>query len=82
MKVKSVNMLKGNEILARPVMTKNYSELLAVGTVLKPEYIEKLKELNIQEVYIKSDEKHYQKVDILKNMKIDEYEPFLGPLYT
>ena len=66
MKLKSVNLLKGNEILARPVMTKNYSELLAVGTVLKPEYIEKLKELNIQEVYIKSDEKHYQKVDILK----------------
>ena len=54
MKLKSVNLLKGNEILARPVMTKNYSELLAVGTVLKQEYIEKLKELNmlISECYL------------------------------
>lgn len=66
MKLISVDMLKGNEVLGRPVMTKNYSELLAAGTVLKPEYIEKLKELDIKEVYIKYSEHHYKKVEILK----------------
>ena len=66
MKLMAVDMLKGNEKLGRAVMTKNYRELLAAGTVLKPEYIEKLKELDIKEVYIKCDEKYYKKVDILK----------------
>mgnify|MGYP006992122057 CR=1 FL=1 len=66
MKLVSVDRLKGDEVLARPIMTKNYSELLAAGTVLKPEYIEKLKELDIKEVYIKYSEHHYKKVEILK----------------
>lgn len=66
MKLKSVDSLKGNEVLARPIMTSGYSELLATGTVLKPEYISKIKELGIKEVYIKCDEKHYEKVNILK----------------
>ena len=66
MKLIAVDKLKGNEVLARAVMTKNYSELLAAGTKLKPEYISKLIELDIKEVYIKCDESHYKKVDILK----------------
>lgn len=66
MKLKSVNLLEGNEILARAVMTSNYSELLTAGTVLKPDYIEKLKELDIKEVYIKCNDKHYEKVEILR----------------
>lgn len=66
MKLVSVDMLKGNETLARAVMTNNYSELLAAGTVIKPEYIDKLKELDIKEVYIKQDEGQYEKIDILK----------------
>ena len=66
MKLVSVDMLKGNEVLGRAVMTKNYSELLAAGTVIKPDYIDKLKELDIKEVYIKRDDEHYEKVDILK----------------
>ena len=45
MKLISVDRLKGDEVLARAVMTKNYSELLAAGTKLKPEYINKLIEL-------------------------------------
>lgn len=66
MKLTSVDRLKGDEILARPVMTKNYSELLAAGTKLKPEYINKLIELDIKEVYIKYNNDDYKKVDILK----------------
>lgn len=66
MKLVAVDMLKGKEVLGRAVMTKNYNELLAAGTVLKPDYIEKLKELDIREVYIKCDDSYYEKVDILK----------------
>lgn len=66
MRLVAVDVLKGNEQLGRAVMTNNYNELLAAGTVLKPEYIEKLKELDIKEVYIKSDDEYCNKVDILK----------------
>lgn len=66
MKLVAVDLLKGNEVLGRAVMTKNYNELLAADTVLKPEYIEKLKELDVREVYIKCDDNYYKKVDILK----------------
>ena len=68
MKLVSVDRLKGDEVLARPVMTKNYSELLAAGTKLKLEYINKLIELDIKEVYIKYNDNDYdyEKVDILK----------------
>lgn len=44
--------LTGNESLAKSVMTDDYNILLASGTVLRQEYIDKLKELNINEVYI------------------------------
>ena len=66
MKLIPVSKLRGDEVLARAVMTKSYSELLAAGTKLKPEYINKLIELDIEEVYITYDEAQYQKVDILK----------------
>ena len=66
MKLIAVDRLKGDEVLARAVMTKNYSELLAAGTKLKPEYINKLIELDIKEVYIKYEDSDYEKVEILK----------------
>ena len=35
MKLIAVDRLKGDEVLARAVMTKNYSELLAAGTTFR-----------------------------------------------
>lgn len=55
MKLCKVNNLVENSILARPVMTEDYQILLAEGTVLKKEYIIKMKEFFIQEVYIEED---------------------------
>ncbi|MDD3417231.1 MAG: HD domain-containing protein [Lachnospiraceae bacterium] len=52
MKLCNVDSLTGKEILARPIMTGSYQILLAEGTELRQEYIEKIKELGIQEVYI------------------------------
>lgn len=48
-----VDNLKGNEILAVPVLSCSGIILLHVDTMLDKKYIEKLKELDISNVYIK-----------------------------
>lgn len=58
--------LTGTEILARDVFTPEYQVLLSVGMPLKQEYVEKLRELDIKEVYIKEEEPHTKTVAILK----------------
>ncbi len=42
-------------VLAKPVMTFDYQVLLAEGTILRPEYVEKLKDMGITEVYIEEE---------------------------
>ena len=66
MKRCEVDNLTGTEVLARDVFTSEYQILLSSGVQLKEEYIDKLKELNIKEVYIKEDEPHTKTVMILK----------------
>lgn len=66
MRLCKVNDLNGTEILAKDAMTLEYKILLSAGTLLKPEYIEKLKELNVREVYIKEDAPDTKEVVILK----------------
>ena len=56
MKKCRVDDLKGTEILAKDVLTPEYQILLSVGMQLKQEYIEKLRELDIKEVYVEEDE--------------------------
>ncbi|MEG1848444.1 MAG: HD domain-containing phosphohydrolase [Lachnospiraceae bacterium] len=52
MKVCKITELTEKDIVAKPVMTEDYQVLLAEGTVLKKEYIEKLQEFYIREVWI------------------------------
>lgn len=59
--------IKGNEILARAILTSNYKELLSEGTRLKKEYIPKLKELGITEVYVNEKETDPVALAILKD---------------
>lgn len=66
MRLCKVNDLTGKEILAKDVFTTEYNILLSEGTVLKHEYIEKLKELNIRQVYIQEEEPNTKTVMILK----------------
>ena len=66
MKRCKVDDLTGREILARDVLTPEYQILLSVGTPLKQEYIEKLRELDIKEVYIEGDESNTKTVVILR----------------
>lgn len=66
MRLCKLSDIKGNEILARPVMTSDYKELLAAGTVLKPEYVSKLEYLGITEVLINDSKLKPEEVQILK----------------
>ncbi|MCM1252428.1 MAG: HD domain-containing protein [Clostridium sp.] len=68
-KVCKVDDLTGRERLADSVINEDYTVLLAEGTLLREEYIEKLKEQNIKKVYV-WDEKDVKAVAILKeNLK-------------
>lgn len=55
MVLKKVIDLEGNEILARPLMTWDYQIILPEGAVLKKEYIDRIIELGILEVYVKKE---------------------------
>lgn len=66
MKMYRVEELQGNETVARPVMTLDYTVLLSKGTVLKKEYIEKLKVLGINEVYVEDTSLDVETIGILK----------------
>ena len=59
--------LKGGEILARAIITEEYNELLPEGTVIKEEYVEKLINLGITQVYISEEHVETEKeIEILK----------------
>jgi len=53
MKLLKLEQITGQEELARAIMTDDYKELLSEGARLKKEYISKLRELGITEVYVK-----------------------------
>ncbi len=54
---KSIEELEGNEILAKPLMTWDYQIVLPEGAVIRKEYVERIMELGIFEVYVKEQEK-------------------------
>lgn len=60
-----IDDLTGKERLANNVLSEDYAILLAEGTLLKKEYIEKLKENNIKKVYV-WDDKDIESVVVLK----------------
>ena len=61
-----INNVKDGDILARAIVTDEYNELLPKGTVLKTDYIKKLEELDIKEVYIEGEGITEQDAAILK----------------
>ena len=56
MKRMKLSELTGNEILAQSLMTWDYQIILPEGAVLKKEYIDKIEEMGILEVYVKEDD--------------------------
>ena len=53
MKLYKLEQLSEGKILAKDIFTKDYQILLSEGTVIKDEYIKKLQEFGIREVYIR-----------------------------
>lgn len=74
MKLCKVSDIVGNEKLARPIMTSNYQELLAAGTVLKIEYVPKILQLGITEVFIEDAKLSPEQVVILREDVEDLYK--------
>ncbi len=52
MKLVKVSDLKGNERLAKHILTESGSELMAQGSIIKVDYIDKLIQLGIEQVFI------------------------------
>lgn len=67
MQIKKLAELRGNEILARDIMTWDYQMILPQGAVIKKDYIKKLSELGINEVYVKEEESKSGEIAILKS---------------
>lgn len=49
---RKVEELQGNEVLSKPLMTWDYQIILPEGAIIRPDYIEKLKELGVFDVWI------------------------------
>ncbi len=55
MKLVPICNLRGDEVLAKHIIGFNEVELIAAGTVLKKEYLQKLIEIGIKAVYVEDD---------------------------
>lgn len=55
MRVISVDSVKGHELLAKDILNDNHAVLMTAGTTVKREYINRLKELDIEFIYVEDD---------------------------
>jgi HD-GYP domain-containing protein (c-di-GMP phosphodiesterase class II) len=55
MRIISIDSVKGNELLAKDIMSGNDSVLITAGSVVKIEYVNKLKELHVEYIYVEDE---------------------------
>jgi HD-GYP domain-containing protein (c-di-GMP phosphodiesterase class II) len=55
MRIISLDSIKGNELLAKDIINNNDSVLMAAGTVVKREYVKRLKDLKIEYLYVEDE---------------------------
>jgi HD-GYP domain-containing protein (c-di-GMP phosphodiesterase class II) len=55
MRIISLDKVKGNELLAKDIINKNNTLLMTVGTMVKKEYAERLKDLGIEYIYVEDE---------------------------
>lgn len=55
MRIISVDSIKGHELLAKDILNDSNSILMMAGTIVKKEYINRLKELNIEFIYVEDE---------------------------
>ena len=74
MKIRATSILKGGEVLAEPVFTKEKEILIPGGTVLKAEYIPLILSLGIDALMIEDPYKNYESpTSIINEEKINIY---------
>ncbi len=64
---KAIQDICENDIVAREILTSDFQVILGEGTVLKREYIKRLEELGITEVFIKEPQAEENEMVILKD---------------
>lgn len=55
MRIISVDFVKGHECLAKDILNENNSVLMTAGTIIKKDYVSRLKELNIEYIYVEDE---------------------------
>ncbi|MGB4661834.1 MAG: HD domain-containing phosphohydrolase [Mobilitalea sp.] len=55
MRIISLDSVKGNELLAKDIINANDSVLMIAGTIVRKEYVKRLKELNIEYIYVEDE---------------------------
>ncbi len=55
MRIISLDTVKGNELLAKDIISSSDSTLMTAGTVVKKEYVKRLKALNIEYIYVEDE---------------------------
>lgn len=55
MRIISVDSVKGHECLAKDIVNENNFVLMTAGTIVKKDYVSRLKELNIEYIYVEDE---------------------------
>lgn len=55
MRIISVDSVKGYERLAKDIVIENNLVLMTAGTIVKKEYVSRLKSLNIEYIYVEDE---------------------------
>lgn len=55
MRIISLDSVKGNELLAKDIINNNETVLMAAGSVVKKEYVKRLKDLAIEYIYVEDE---------------------------
>ncbi len=55
MRIASLDSIKGNELLAKDVYSSNDALLMPAGSIVKKEYIRRLRDLNVEYLYIEDE---------------------------
>jgi HD-GYP domain-containing protein (c-di-GMP phosphodiesterase class II) len=55
MRIISLDSVTGNELLAKDIISKNDLVLMTAGSVVKKEYVKRLKDLNIDYIYVEDE---------------------------
>ncbi len=55
MRIISLDSVRGDELLAKDIFNRNESVLMTAGSVIKKEYISRLKELDIEYIYVEDE---------------------------